>query len=282
MFYRFYSRKCLYVLIIVLFASLICISIIPTFRKKHLKIAYRYAKRKISDLNRGEDASQNLLDAGFDEKYKENNRYPIPKSDSNPRRTEETKEEEEAGSGDNEETNLVDKQLSNTEKSNSPYDFNQINLGRLKLIKQTCHEMKKDESLSYRTTNLTKYKSDKAFIDKFTLRQSDFDYPRFAEAWKYTKDKALSILPKYKGETRAKWIMCLPPKHGTSNWQRSIIASMKNTSSDQIVWNSYLYKMIPNLGNKARLSEIVDTIVSAEKKILLARHPINKLHSATF
>ena len=131
--------------------------------------------------------------------------------------------------------------------------------------------MSRDERYRYRTANLTEYKTNIPFNYKFTLRQSNFDKPRFTEAWKYTKEK---------GETKAKWIMCLPPKHGTSNWQRSIIASMRNKTSDQIAWNSYLYKVIPNLGNKRWLSEIVNTIVLAEKKVLLARHPIDKLYSA--
>ena len=255
MVFRSSRRISLYLLIIVLLACLIYYISIPT----SLKIVFRHIKRKVSDLSRSEDASQNLLEAGFDDtnkkndlypKYKDSNIYPIPQSKSSRRKniTKEIKEEQD-----------------------SPYNFNQINLDRLKLLKKTCQEMGEDDRYRHRAANLTEYKTNKPFINKFSLRQSDFDKPRFTEAWKYTKDK---------GAKRAKWIMCLNPKHGTSNWQRSIIASMRNKSSDQIVWNSYLYKVIPNLGEKRWLSEIVNTIVSAKKKVLLARHPINKLYSA--
>ena len=172
---------------------------------------------------------------------------------------------------------------------NKPYNFTKINQERLSQLHKTCQKLSKfNKNL---VIELQHYAVNQEFSNHYQLKKWNYDKSRFSEAWKFDKSS--------KNNKNPSWIACLPPKHGTSNWQRSIIAAKENKSSSEIEWNLKLYRRLDNLEKWAenrhrfspekKLQSIIDMIVEGslndvERKPkknkyktiqLLAKHGLN-------
>lgn len=77
------------------------------------------------------------------------------------------------------------------------------------------------------------------------------------------------------------WFACIQPKSGTTNWQKALIRAASNESSthENAVDSKNIYKVLPRLSDlnyKYRYKKITST----RYKILVVRHPIQRLFSA--
>lgn len=144
-----------------------------------------------------------------------------------------------------------------------PEDFDERNALRIKRLKQTCQKIA-NSSEYWMATKVSEFSQNLVFRKRFTMDKFSHDNSRFREGWKYARA----------------WAMCLPPKHGTTNWQRMLIAGMKNKSPADVKWDDKMYHTIPSLGLSRDLDDIAWAIEDAPIKILLARNPFDKLYSA--
>lgn len=165
-------------------------------------------------------------------------------------------------------------------------NFLKTNAKRLQDLRRVCQEMRQNEELSFRTIKFSDYNNESyfKFQNFFNLDPKSIEKERFY-TWQYHNDD---------DSNEFFWLMCLPPKHGVSNWQRAIIASIRNVTSEQIPQNWELYSILPRFNylptqrrNKFISQKMVQKILNKlegkqnyTKRILLARHPIDRLYSA--
>ena len=80
------------------------------------------------------------------------------------------------------------------------------------------------------------------------------------------------------------WIFCIPPKTGTTNWQRSLVAGLDhvhNFSSNDMKQGKMLYAALTKMSNINNIQKTKRILFSDENiKIMNVRHPVDRLYSA--
>ena len=144
-------------------------------------------------------------------------------------------------------------------------DSENIYTKRLVHLKNTCQQLKSS--------------SDKILIQNYTLFNpklkihSEFIGENRFQTWYYGKN----------------YVMCTPPKAGTTNWQKTLVALKRRISTKKLVGLSEsFYRILPRVldlkrRDKSRLNEpnsYENLIKSKKYKIISVRHPVERLFSA--
>ena len=143
--------------------------------------------------------------------------------------------------------------------------FQNANRIRLRRLKETCQKMDllvrltaESASADSQVNELLNYQ----MMPKFT---SKINQARFKTSWKIgsvaddqKQDPKLHF--QHRGftqpdETKSNdflindWAMCIPPKQGTTSWQRLLIAASQNKQVKEVHWNYGLYHILESLGS---------------------------------
>ena len=176
------------------------------------------------------------------------------------------------------------------------HSFEEINLNRLRTLEKTCQEISRDPKDSFRALKLREYAelASQKIRHKISDFENYFNLHETSDSITYYQSRRF-----YNWRKSDHWLMCLPPKHGCSNWQRALIASERNVSVDEVAHNYQLYDILGNFKNEfpdpgtwdtdeaytekysAVLMKTLSELNSNKKvKIMLTRHPIERLYSA--
>ena len=166
---------------------------------------------------------------------------------------------------------------------------NNIDFLRLSKIDKTCKKMKVENEY-YRNYIESSSKMIEVFKN-FTVndersQKGNKNYGRFQE-WYYDLDPGKSSKNKNERNKRTKptYLMCTPPKSGTTNWQKLLISIKKNVTSESInhEYSKEGNKLFFNILDKVKdkLWDFWEIVEDRNRvKVLNVRHPVERLYSA--